>query len=723
MRNGRAALILGWMVLMGLPVTASSRDHIRLARLSHVEGHVSFQHVGEIDWNAASINMALLPADRIYTGDNGRAEIHFDDGSVLRLAERTDVELVALGEDLIQCRVLVGLVSLTVHSSVRFEVNTPAAAFTTLEPGAYRFDVTETGDSDGIVRQGLLNAANNRFTLEVGAREVIHVTPGDQGSHQLARYDQRDAWDEWNDRRDADLMAYDSRKYLPDYVYVGAGDLDRYGRWVTVESYGPAWVPYYVDASWSPYWHGRWVYRPFWGWTWVSHEPWGWLPYHYGRWHHSIGFGWCWVPGPSFGFHFWSPGLVRFYHGQGGISWCPLGPGDYYNVNNYFFNTRYNYHLNNLRLLQTRGPEDLTNRRAPGAFKSLGRDEFVNGSPDGRTRVVRDRDGVPGEGRGQLVAGALQLQPSTRSYAPLPDRSPARPTRDSGLPSVVRTQPAGRAAQEGRFVAIRSAEALNRPQAGRSAGAVVVREGRSSERRDYQVDIPRAGAASSQPTDTRDGAKTMQSRQPAWNRLTSAPPVENSARGREVESSPPGRAASSSRANPRTGLGEDRRDAAAPAAQTPGRALQTPQTERKTEQVNPRSRGTVTPTPPPARPPSVSSDWNRRSDAGSVDRSTAGRPAPPPAASASRSFWGGASGASRSFSAPAPGRAKASSPAISSRSAGRPGNVSGFSAPSSPAGRIVQSGQRADSRGGTAVVRICLSESAGTRRRLAEKAL
>src|SRR5439155_500006 len=85
----------------------------------------------------------------------------------------------------------------------------------------------------------------------------------------------------------------------------------RYGRWVAVDEYGPAWVPLNVDAGWSPYWVGRWVYRPFWGWTWVSYEPWGWVPYHYGRWHFRSNLGWCWLPGPSLGFHFWSPGLCR----------------------------------------------------------------------------------------------------------------------------------------------------------------------------------------------------------------------------------------------------------------------------------------------------------------------------------------------------------------------------------------------------------------------------
>src|SRR5207249_1966408 len=38
-----------------------------------------------------------------------------------------------------------------------------------------------------------------------------------------------------------------------------ANDLDRYGRWISVDDYGPAWVPSYVDTGWAPYGYGRWV--------------------------------------------------------------------------------------------------------------------------------------------------------------------------------------------------------------------------------------------------------------------------------------------------------------------------------------------------------------------------------------------------------------------------------------------------------------------------------
>ena len=86
---------------MGRP---ERQEYTRLARLSYIEGNVSYQHAADVDWSAASMNLPLEPGDRIYTGHDGRAEIEFDDGSVYRLARNTDIEILSLKEELIQIR-------------------------------------------------------------------------------------------------------------------------------------------------------------------------------------------------------------------------------------------------------------------------------------------------------------------------------------------------------------------------------------------------------------------------------------------------------------------------------------------------------------------------------------------------------------------------------------------------------------------------------------------
>jgi hypothetical protein len=441
-----------------------SDGYIRLARVSYLEGTVSFQPYLDTDWSAASLNLPLQPGDRLYTGPGGRAEIEFDEGSVWRLAENTDVEVLALSENLIQLRILVGLCTLSIRSSTDFEINTPAAAFNALRAGKYRFDVVEDGNTDAIVRKGELQAASNRFSRRIEPGHLLHVTPGEFGTDDLSHYDRQDIWDEWNDRRDLDRSLYVNGKSVPDSLHIGVSELERYGRWVTVESYGTAWVPLAVDASWSPYSVGRWCYRPSWGWTWISYEPWGWLPYHYGRWYRSSSLGWCWLPGPAFAFNFWSPGLVAFYSGPGWISWCPLGPGDYYAINNYYYNRRiHGNQLDRLHNLHTRGPSDPFNRHAHGAFRTVEIEQFRNGS-------FRDRDIHAGWRsisqpwrEGVRVHERLAVQPTSISFRADPDRPSIRPRIANPMPSIVRSVPANRDGIRGRVIGITNPQLPSRP--------------------------------------------------------------------------------------------------------------------------------------------------------------------------------------------------------------------------------------------------------------------
>jgi len=438
-------ILLAALFLVSTPAFSDDDAYLRLSRISYLEGDVSTQRLPDVDWSAASINLPLEPGDRIYTGRNGRVEIEFDDDSVLRLAENTDIEILALDDRIIQVRMLLGRATLTVASGVAFEINTPAAAFNATKKGSYRFEVNEDGDTDAIVRKGRIEAANSVFSRTVESGTRLRVRSGGDALYSVARYEERDAWDEWNDRRTVDRRAYASRRYLPSTVYIGAGDLDRYGRWVNVSNYGWGWVPHSVDAHWSPYSVGRWCYRPYFGWTWVSYEPWGWLPYHYGRWYRNSSFGWVWLPGPAFSFNFWSPGLVAFYSGPTWVSWIPLGPRDYYNVRHYHYHRGiYGHQLDQLRGLHSRAPGDHFNRNARGAVRTVKLEHFRNGSLSAGTRWSNiDRPWREG-----TLRDRIDVRPTRASYRPAPEREFSRPENRRERPVVVRNEPR-RDAREG----------------------------------------------------------------------------------------------------------------------------------------------------------------------------------------------------------------------------------------------------------------------------------
>ena len=142
-----------------------------------------------------------------------------------------------------------------------------------------------------------------------------------------------DDWDRWNYARSEDLLDSTSRRYVSPDVY-GVDDLDHYGAWRVVPTYGSVWIPEGVPSDWAPYTTGTWVWDPAYGWTWVDNAPWGWAPYHYGRWVFVNGY-WGWAPGPVVVRPAYAPALVAFFGGGGaragvgaGISWCALGWGE-----------------------------------------------------------------------------------------------------------------------------------------------------------------------------------------------------------------------------------------------------------------------------------------------------------------------------------------------------------------------------------------------------------
>jgi hypothetical protein len=146
-----------------------------------------------------------------------------------------------------------------------------------------------------------------------------------------------DAWDRWNDARGDRIGESISSRYLPPDVY-GVEELDRYGGWRVVPTYGPVWIPFGAAAGWAPYSTGYWVWDPYYEWTWVDDAPWGWAPFHYGRWVYIDGY-WAWVPGPVVRRPVYSPALVAFMirgHdvsarigiGLPGVWWVALGWGE-----------------------------------------------------------------------------------------------------------------------------------------------------------------------------------------------------------------------------------------------------------------------------------------------------------------------------------------------------------------------------------------------------------
>ena len=321
--NWIAAALCAGLLASAAPARAQDDEALGFERtpprLSFTDGEVSFLRVGADDWTPARVNLALAPGDELYTAESANLELQIGARSFARAGENTQLALTSLEPDFVQVRVTSGHVSLDLRSlkvNQTLELDTPNAAFTIERSGYYRVEVdgeTTTFTSRRGGSATLTPAVGESATI--GASEQVVVYGMEEPQIESYAAPELDAWDRWNYARTDDQGDTVSARYVPSGVY-GADDLDEYGDWRVVPTYGALWVPRRVGPGWAPYSNGRWVMDPYYGWTWVDAAPWGWAPYHYGRWVHYSGY-WGWCPGPIVARPYYSPALVAFYGGGG----------------------------------------------------------------------------------------------------------------------------------------------------------------------------------------------------------------------------------------------------------------------------------------------------------------------------------------------------------------------------------------------------------------------
>jgi len=347
-RPGALAALAAAVGLLALAAPGSVRADEgdppgRVARLSYLEGAVSLQPAGLEEWTAAERNRPLTGGDRLWTDQQSVAELDMGD-AVLRLGGMTGFAFLNLDDRLAQIQLSAGVLILRVwdtSSGQSYEIDTPQLAVELRQPGVYRIEVDEPGNTTLVkVSDGEAIALGSEGAMPIDAQRVMVFTGSATGtslSYSAASLGPPDDLDTWSATRDRQEQESPSRQYVADDT-PGTYELDDNGRWQSTPEYGYVWTPAVVVAAWVPYRFGHWVWISPWGWTWVDDAPWGYATFHYGRWVYLRG-SWCWVPGPRPLRPVYAPALVAWTHGPGfggpgtggpNVGWFPLGPHEVY---------------------------------------------------------------------------------------------------------------------------------------------------------------------------------------------------------------------------------------------------------------------------------------------------------------------------------------------------------------------------------------------------------
>ncbi|HEU5402642.1 MAG TPA: DUF6600 domain-containing protein [Terriglobales bacterium] len=363
------ALLIAALILTTVVPAFAGDPPDRVLRLKYMSGQVSFQPGGVDDWVAATTNRPLTTADRVWTDKESRAELTLATAA-LRLDSETSLTISNLSDNTVQLELDQGVLNVHVrrmYDGEIYEVDTPNVAFTLLKPGDYRFEVDAVGDTTNvIVRHGKGEGNGNGRGVEVESGEMARFEHGNTLMHTMAQAPRRDGFDDWCEVRDKREDHSQSVQYVSSDV-IGYEDLDEYGYWQPVPTYGYVWYPRGVVVGWAPYRYGHWAWIDPWGWTWVDDSPWGFAPFHYGRWIYTS-YGWGWCPGPRHYRPIYAPALVAWFGGGGwgvgvsfggpSVGWVPLGWGEpyypYYRVSRgYFRNVNiYNTHITNITVIE-----------------------------------------------------------------------------------------------------------------------------------------------------------------------------------------------------------------------------------------------------------------------------------------------------------------------------------------------------------------------------------
>ncbi|NYF81036.1 FecR family protein [Granulicella arctica] len=312
----------------------------RAARLTFAEGYV---HIGRPDSAAgdpAQLNMPLVEGQTVVTGEDGQAEVEFEDGSIARVTPNSALTLAHLtvdggGSYNTQLALVKGLAYFELRSAQKFAYTVDAGGdlISPAENTTFRVNIDEQPATIAVLDGTAHLERLGSYRTDVHAGETLRSDTSDGSRYFLTQEIAPDTWDAWNETRDqaaadaatAQTSARDGAEGSQGY---GWSDLDANGSWYNVPGQGQVWQPSGGDdASFDPYDNGAWVWSPGLGYTWASSYSWGWTPFRCGSWSYWDTFGWGWSPNSycgGFGFANYGGG-----YGYGGYVNIVLPPRGY----------------------------------------------------------------------------------------------------------------------------------------------------------------------------------------------------------------------------------------------------------------------------------------------------------------------------------------------------------------------------------------------------------
>src|SRR5438309_292211 len=261
-----AAVICG---LLALPAMASSQA--RIVRLSDVEGTVQIDRDAGQGYERAFLNMPIVQGTKLWTKEDGRAEVEFEDGTVVRIVPNTKINFSELslrdsGGKLNTLNLQEGTayVNFEGKKDDEFVINFGRESARLTHPAHFRVEMDDA-EATLAVLKGSVDLQGPSGSFEVGKKQTATFDLADNDRHEIAKNFEQDPYDNW-DKQQAQYhdryfnnSSYSNSNYPYSY---GVSDLNYYGSYYNVPGYGNMWQPYFAGPGFVPFMNGAWCWYP-----------------------------------------------------------------------------------------------------------------------------------------------------------------------------------------------------------------------------------------------------------------------------------------------------------------------------------------------------------------------------------------------------------------------------------------------------------------------------
>lgn len=361
-------------------------------------GHISYVDKGatvirqDKSEHKAVVNLPVAPGDQIVTPKDGRCEIQFGNGTIIRLDKNTRLKVTTILAPTLTSKwkvttlhLMRGQLYTMIQSYNRemFQVITPNVAIDLKKRSASTIELTDTGETFIYPDKGKFKLLYGKDiesvkTAVAKAKKGYLITT----DHEIKFVkDKRDVdfigWNEYINRNFKDLHFGVSKvpkkiyRYSKGLVYWAEKWSSLYGEWVYDDLLGYVWKPGDEIFAYSkrPFFHANFANvngKLFL----VPQQPWGWVPAHMGTWV-WMKWGWTWVPGDAF-----TSGVAQyrsfrspFYFPTLDYYVCSLyGSYDLY----YTYRTRgYDRWRSEYRRVYNRTPKKLSLKKLPAGVRTI----------------------------------------------------------------------------------------------------------------------------------------------------------------------------------------------------------------------------------------------------------------------------------------------------------------------------------------------------------------